>query len=130
MGLICGDYQNFGPFSSTQLEVSTINPSAAPYGPGSAPKIEVHVKNGAFTDYNDPGDFTLVDNSTDVTAAGRTFGRAYSPMSLFYLPIGKPPLQHWVPMNFRSNYYVRVHAIDPNSYCDSEAGATLVVTHY
>jgi hypothetical protein len=126
VGLICGDYQTFGPFSASQLEVATSAPYAEPYGPGSAPKIEVSVKKGAFASLSDPGDYTVVDTSTDASAAGRAFGRAYSPMSVIYFPIfGK-----LIPMNLRSSYYVRVHAIDPNSYCDSAVGANLRVSRY
>jgi hypothetical protein len=123
MGMICGDWLNYGPFYATQLEVSTNTPDAEPYGPGSAPKIEVHVKNGAFTSYDDMGDYTIVDNATDASAAGRAFGRAYSPMWIFFWP-GHPAF------DIRSAYYVRVHAIDPGSYCDSGVGANLRVSHY
>jgi hypothetical protein len=126
VGLICGDWQTYGPFSAAQLEVSTNSPYAEPYGPGSAPKIEVQVKKGAFTSYSDPGDYTVLDNATDATPAGRAFGRAYSPMSVFYLPL----FGRYIPFNMRSDYYVRVHAIDPNSYCDSAVGANLRVSHY
>lgn len=121
LGLICGDVQDFGPFNATQLEVSTSNPSAAPYGPNSAPKIEIHVKKGPFTSLSDLGDFTLVDNATDTTAKGRAFGRAYLPITTSLRPRRT---------GIRSSYYVRAIATDPNSYCDSEVGATLTVSHY
>lgn len=124
LNMICGDYQVFGPFKSTQLEVSTSNATADPYGPNSAPKIEVHVKKGAFlSSPTDQGDFTLLDNSTDPSDKGRAFGRAYSPIThRFKYPYSK--------VNLRSNYYVRVVATDSGSWCDSEAGATLHVSHY
>lgn len=129
-GGICGDYQDFGPFAATQLEVATSNMTATPYGPGSAPQLEVRVKNGAFANDADPGDLLLVDKSTDPGASGRVFARAYSPIWLFYLPTGKPPWSTLHPVNIRSNYYVRIHAIDPNSYCDSSIAGTLTVSHY
>lgn len=126
VGGICGDWNTYGPFTASELEVATSTPYAEPYGPGSAPKIEVRVKNGAFTSYDDPGDFMVLDNSTDATAAGRAFGRAYTPMSILRFPIGG----RWYTFNVSGSYYVRVHAIDPGSYCDSAVGANLRVSHY
>jgi hypothetical protein len=126
LGLICGDYQDFGPIAASQLEVTTTNAVAEPYGPNSSPAIEVHVKNGAFTDYNDAGDFTLTDYATNSAASSRVFARAYSPILTWYLWFGGKI----TPINIRSDYYVRVHAIDPNSYCDSGVGATLNIAHY
>ena len=129
LGLICGDYQDFGPIAAAQLQVSTSAPTAEPDGPNSAPKIEVHVKNGAFTSLADPGDFTLLDNATDPTDPGRAFGRAYSPIRLLRLP-PRPGHPAGPPIALRSSFHVRVHAIDPGSWCDSEVGATLTVSHY
>ena len=126
LGLICGDYQDFGPIAASQLEVSTSNAVAEPYGPNSSPAIEVHVKNGAFTDLNDAGDFTLTDYATNSSPYSRVFARAYSPILTWYLWFGGKV----TPINIRSNYYVRVHAIDPGSYCDSGVGATLNIAHY
>jgi hypothetical protein len=127
-GLICGDYQDFGPFSATQLEVSTASPNPEPDGPNSAPRIEVHVKKGPFTNLADPGDFTLMDNSTDPSAKGRAFGRAYAPIHRLRLPPvpGRAPAP---PIALRSSFHVRVHATDPGSWCDSAVGATLNVSH-
>jgi len=126
LGMICGDYQDFGPIAASQLQVTTSGATAEPYGPNSAPAIEVHVKNGAFTDLNDPGDFVVTDYATNASAASRAFARAYSPILTWYLWFGGKV----TPINIRSDYYVRVHAIDPNSYCDSGVGATLTISHY
>jgi len=126
LGLICGDYQDFGPIAASQLEVTTSSAVAEPYGPNSSPAIEVHVKNGAFTDLNDPGDFTVTDHATNGSASGRAFARAYSPIMTWFLWFGGKV----TPINIRSDYYVRVHAIDPGSYCDSGVGATLNIAHY
>ena len=128
-GGVCGDFQDFGPFSAAQLELSTASPLAEPDGPNSAPKLEVHVKKGAFTNLDDPGDFTLLDNSTDPTNAGRAFGRAYAPIRLLRLPPlpGHPPHS---PIALRSSWFVRTHVTDPGSWCDSEVSVTLKVSHY
>jgi hypothetical protein len=115
-GLSCGDYKDFGPFSATQLEVATQNATGTPAGPNSSPSVDVYVKRGAFTSQSDTGDFTVVDHSTDSAPAGRAFGRAYSPL-------------HAGP-HVRDDYYVRLHAIDPGSWCDSDAGGTLRVSTY
>jgi hypothetical protein len=130
VGLICGDFQDFGPFSAAQLEVSTSAASGVPFGSHSAPKIEVRVKNGAFLNLNDPGDFIVLDNSTDPSAKGRAFARAYSPMSILARPIITFPTIKFDFVNVRSSFYVRLHAIDPGSVCDSEASATLKVSKY
>jgi hypothetical protein len=123
LGLICGDYPTFGPFSATQLEVKTSGVTGSPAGPNSAPKMSIHVKSAPFTDYNDQGDFTVTDDA--MSASGRAFARAYSPMSQIYFL----PSHIW--FNVRSNYYVRVEAIDaPGSWCDSAIGGTLSVTKY
>ena len=129
LGLICGDFNDFGPVAATQLEVSTAAPSPEPDGPNSAPKIEVHVKKGPFTDLSDPGDFTLLDHSTDPSDRGRAFGRAYAPLRVRFRPPihGLPPHP---PVNLRGDWYVRVHATDPGSWCDSAVNATLKVSHY
>ena len=129
LGLICGDVQDFGPIAATQLEVSTAAPTNTPAGPNSAPKIEVHVKKGAFTSLSDAGDFTLVDNSTDPSAPGRAFGRAYAPIRVLRIPPG-PGRPGGPAVDLRSNWYVRAVATDPGSWCDSEMGATLNVSHY
>ena len=129
LGLICGDVQDFGPIAATQLEVSTAAPTAAPAGPNSAPKIEIHVKKGPFTNLSDPGDFTLLDNSTDPSDKGRAFGRAYSPIRVLRIP-PRPGRPAGPAIDLRDNYWVRAVATDPNSWCDSEAGATLSVSHY
>jgi hypothetical protein len=129
VGLICGDFQDFGPVAAAQLEVSTAAPSVEPDGPNSAPKIEVRVKKGPFTDLADPGDFTLLDNSTDPGDAGRAFGRAYAPIRLLRLP-PRPGHPGGPAIALRANWYVRVHAIDPGSWCDSEVAATLKVSHH
>jgi hypothetical protein len=122
LGLICGDYPTFGPFSATQLEVKTSGVVATPEGPGSAPKMNIHIKGAPFTDYTDQGDFTVTDDA--MSATGRAFARAYSPMtSLYFLPT-----HTW--FNVRTNYYVRVEAVDPGSWCDSAIGGTLSVTKY
>lgn len=127
LGMICGDVQTFGPFYATQLEFATSSAHAEPYGPGSAPKIEIHVKKGsAFTSLSDPGDFTVVEDAGNAAAAGRAFGRVYSPMLTLNLPIGGGSM----PFNWRANYYVRAVAIDPNSYCDSGVGANLRISSY
>ena len=128
VGLICGDIRDFGPFSAAQLEVSTSAASGVPDGPNSAPKIEVHVKNGAFLNLNDPGDFIVLDNSTDPSPNGRAFARAYSPMSIMARPIITSPTVKLDFFNVRSSFYVRLQAIDPGSWCDSEASATLTVS--
>ena len=129
LGLICGDFNDFGPIAATQLEVSTAAPVPEPDGPNSAPRIEVHVKRGPFTDLNDPGDFMLLDNSTDPSDKGRASGRAYAPLRVRFLPPhrGLPPRPAF---NLRSDWYVRVHATDPGSWCDSAVNATLTVSHY
>lgn len=127
LGMICGDVQTFGPIYATQLEFATSGAHAEPYGPGSAPKIEIHVKKGAaFTSLSDPGDYTVLDDAGNAAAAGRAFGRDYSAMLTLYLPIGGST----VPFNWRASYYVRAVAVDPNSYCDSGVGATLRISHY
>jgi hypothetical protein len=118
------------PFSAAQLEVSTSAASGVPFGSNSAPKIEVRVKNGAFLNLNDPGDFIVLDNSTDPSAKGRAFARAYSPMSILAKPIITFPTIKFDFVNVRSSFYVRLHAIDPGSVCDSEASATLKVSKY
>ena len=128
VGLICGDFQDFGPIAATQLEVSTAAPSSEPDGPNSAPRIEVRVKKGAFTDLADPGDFTLLDTSTDTSDAGRAFGRGYAPIRVLHLP-PRPGHPGGPAIALRSSWFVRVHAIDPGSWCDSEVGATLKVSH-
>jgi uncharacterized protein DUF2278 len=115
-GLICGDYKDFGPFSATQLEVATQNTTGQPEGPNSSPRVDVQVKRGAFTSLSDTGDFTVTDHSTDSTAAGRAFGRAYSALH------GR--------LHVRSQYYVRLHAIDPGSWCDSADSGTLRISVY
>ena len=115
-GLICGDYKDFGPFSATQLEVATQSTTGTPEGPNSSPRVEVYVKRGPFAGLGDTGDFTVTDRTTDATAAGRAFGRAYSPLQ------GRG--------HVRSQYYVRLHAIDPGSWCDSAASGTLRVSVY
>jgi len=125
-GLICGDYQDFGPFSATQLEVQSLTPAnVEPYGPDSHPKYEVHIKNGAFTSLQDPGDVSMVDDAVDPGADARVFARLYSPLMTIY-----GGWWHWGPHNVRSNFYVRVHAIDPNSYCDSALSASMTVKSY
>jgi hypothetical protein len=129
LGLICGDVQDFGPISATQLEVSTAAPTATPAGPNSAPRIEVHVKKGPFTNLSDPGDFTLLDNSTDPSDQGRAFGRAYAPIRVLRIP-PRPGHPGGPAFDLRSSYFVRAVATDPNSWCDSEVGATLNVSHY
>jgi hypothetical protein len=126
LGMVCGDYQDFGPISATQLEVTTSNPVANPYGPNSSPAIEVHVKNGAFTDLNDQGDFMVKDYATNTNAYARAFARAYNPILTWFLYFGGKI----TPINIRSNYYVRAHAVDSGSYCDSGVGATLNISHY
>jgi|GEM_PF-1679805 len=126
-GGICGDVRDFGPFPAAQLELRTTNPVPEPYGPNSAPKVEVRVKSTPFTSLSDPGDFTLVDNATDASDAGRAFGRAYAPIRIRWLPRpGHAPQ----PLAFRTSWYVRSIATDPGSWCDSEVGATLSVSHY
>jgi hypothetical protein len=126
-GGICGDVRDFGPFAAAQLELRTIDPAPVPYGPNSAPKIEVHVKSQPFTSLSDPGDLTLQDDATDSSGAGRAFGRAYAPIRLLRVPRpGHPPPA----LAFRTRWYVRTIATDPGSWCDSEVGATLVVAHY
>ena len=129
LGLICGDYQDFGPIAAAQLEVSTSAPAPEPDGPNSAPKIEVHVKKGAFTNLADPGDFMLLDDSTDPTDKGRAFGRAYAPIRVLRMP-PRPGHPGGPAITLRSSWYVRVHATDPGSWCDSAVGATLNVSHY
>lgn len=128
-GGVCGDFQDFGPFSAAQLELATAGPRAEPDGPNSAPKLEVHVKRGAFSSLDDPGDFTLLDNSTDPADTGRAFGRAYAPIRLLRLPPlpGHPPRP---PIALRSSWFVRTHVTDPGSWCDSEVSVTLKVSHY
>ena len=126
LGMICDDIQDFGPIAATQVEVSTSGAFAEPYGPNSSPKIEIHVKNGAFTDLNDAGDFTVTDYATNADPSSRAFARAYSPILTWFLYWGGK----FTPINIRSQYYVRAHATDPGSYCDSGVGATLKISHY
>lgn len=127
-GGVCGDVRDFGPFAATQLEIATTNAHADAAGPNSAPKLEVRVKKSPFTSLSDPGDLVLVDNATDAGGTGRAFGRAYAPLGMRLLPRGpsRPPL----PMNVRTNWYVRTVATDPGSWCDSEVSAMLRVAHY
>ena len=129
LGLVCGDYQDFGPIDAAQLEVSTAAPTPEPDGPNSAPGIEVHVKKGPFTSLADAGDFVLLDASTDPSDKGRAFGRAYAPIRLLRIP-PRPGHPGGPSIALRSAWYVRVHAIDPGSWCDSAVGATLTVSHY
>ena len=122
LGLICGDYPTFGPFNASQLEVKTSGVVGSPAGPGSAPKMNIHIKSAPFTDYTDQGDFTVTDDA--MSATGRAFARAYTPIwNLYYLPT-----HTW--LNVRANYYVRVEAVDPGSWCDSAISGTLSVTKY
>lgn len=126
-GGVCGDVRDFGPFAAAQLEISTADPHPDPAGPNSAPKLEVRVKKTPFTDLNDPGDLTLVDDATDATDKGRAFGRAYAPIRVrTILRPGRPPLQ----VALRTNWFVRTVATDPGSWCDSEVSATLKVSTY
>ncbi|UXI70210.1 YukJ family protein [Tahibacter amnicola] len=124
LGLICGDYMTYGPFNASEVEVSTSGTTAAPYGPDSAPKIEVRVKNGAFNDPSDMGDVTVIDETTKPSPLSRAFVRAYYPTWIFHWWTGGRP----IPINIRGSYYVRVKATDPGSYCDSASGTTLKIS--
>jgi hypothetical protein len=127
-GGVCGDVRDFGPFPAAQIEISTSDAHADPAGPNSAPKLEVRVKKTPFASLSDPGDLVLLDNATESSDKGRAFGRAYAPLGLRLLPRGpsRPPL----PINLRTNWFVRTVATDPGSWCDSEVSAKLKVSHY
>lgn len=127
-GLICGDYQDFGPFHATQLEVQSLTPgNVDPWGDNSHPKYEVHIKDGPFSSLQDPGDVSLVDDAVDPGADARVFARLYRPMLTTFR--GWP--RRWTTRrNLRRDFYVRVHAIDPDSYCDSALSASMRVTSY
>ncbi|HEX4792362.1 MAG TPA: DUF2278 family protein [Humisphaera sp.] len=128
-GGISGDVRTYGPFRAAELEVTTSAAHGVPAGPNSSPQIQVLVKNGAFTDLNDKGDFTVTDHAMDGSAAGRVFARAYSPLQQFFFPVGFPP-RRWIRINIYPSYYVRTIEIDPGSWNDSEADATLTIKHH
>ncbi len=129
-GLVQNHTQTFGPIYATQLEVSTVGASANPNGPGSYPRLEVAVKNGAFTSDADPGDYVSTDYTYAAGSNYRAFTRAYTPIWVFHIGTGFPPRPPYHPINVKGSYYVRVKALDSGGYGGSSASATVSVLKY
>jgi hypothetical protein len=129
-GLVQNHTQTFGPIYATQLDVSTLNASANPNGPGSYPRLEVAVKNGAFTSDADPGDFVSTDYAYASGPSYRAYARAYAPLWVWYFGTGFPPRPPYHPIDIRGSYYVRVKTLDSGGYGGSSASATVSVSKY